>query len=364
MCEGVAQYQEAGKDPYRIFIGEEVLKNMDSTFEGRPVYVRHVDEVNLDDIQNEADGFVNKSFYNPVDGKHWVEFIVVSDKGHEAILQKKWKLSNAYFPKAYKGGGEWHGVDYVKEVARGEYEHLAIVPNPRYEESVIFTPEEFKQYNNEKENELKRLANEKEKGESSMLNLFKKTKVDNAKELEETIVTLPKSKIDMSVIDVVNELDAIKNMHGYANEEHMVKVGEEEMSVKQLTKKHAAMCQELEEMKKPKDGEEKENDDGDDLDEDLKKKKKEDSSKKNSKASDSEDESDDESEEDSKDESEEDEMAEKLANAKKKADKAEKAERFKNLKNAHLDAPKGDDEKYEFAGDQVARGKTRYGSGR
>src|SRR5689334_328672 len=81
---GTAEYREPAKEPYRIFIGEEAIKNMNASFAGRPVYVHHVDEVNLDKIQ-EADGYVVESFYNKNDGKTWAKFIVVSDRAHEAI---------------------------------------------------------------------------------------------------------------------------------------------------------------------------------------------------------------------------------------------------------------------------------------
>ena len=45
MVEGTAEYSEAGKEPYRIYIGETTIKNMNPTFQGKPVYVDHVDEV-------------------------------------------------------------------------------------------------------------------------------------------------------------------------------------------------------------------------------------------------------------------------------------------------------------------------------
>lgn len=179
MAPGVAEYKEPDSKPYRILIGEETIKNMDSTFQGRPVYVQHVDEVNLDKIQIEADGYVVESFFNSIDGKHWVKFIVVSDKGHEAI-RNGWRLSNSYIPKRFSGGGLWHGVEYSKEIIDGEYDHLAIVQNPRYDESVILTPEQFKNYNGEKEIELKKIANAKNKETNKMkLNLFKKQKIEN-----------------------------------------------------------------------------------------------------------------------------------------------------------------------------------------
>lgn len=267
MCEGVAEYREPtvnNGEPYRIFIGEDTIKNMDPTFAGRPVYVKHVDSVNLDNLQAEADGYVVESFFNKADGKHWAKFIVVSDAGHEAI-RKGWKLSNAYIPKEMSGGGLWHGVEFEKKVMRGEYEHLAIVPNPRYEESKILTPEEFKAYNHEKELELTRLANDK--GEKSMaFNLFKKTKVDNAADFESMSVLLPKSKKEKTISQIINEADEMEMNADkpaedmMANGDHHVMVGEEKMKVNELVEKHMALKQAHEEMKNKMGGDEADQD--------------------------------------------------------------------------------------------------------
>lgn len=350
---GVAEYREPGKEPYRIFVGEDTIKNMGPTFQGRPVYVEHVDEVNLENLHNEADGYVMESFFNKADGKHWVKFIVVSDRGHEAI-RMGWKLSNAYIPKEFAGGGLCNGVEYTREVTKGEYEHLAIVRVPRYEESTILTPDQFKEYNTRKELELSRLTNSK--GEKSMLNFFKKAKVENSADLEATVVVLPKSKKEMTITQLVNEMDAIHNMHGYASEDHMVKVGENEMSVKELVKKHSDCMNELEALKNPKkenegDEEKKENADDEEKkengDDDVEAKKKlkeleahEDKEIAAKKGNEGEDE---------KKENEDD----------KKEEKEVKKNHFTSLKNAHHNQqPKTVD----LSEDKVARGKARYGS--
>ena len=146
MEPGVAEYAEPGKTAYRILVNEAAIREMDPSFAGKPVYVKHVDEVNLDKIQHEADGYVIESFYNAADSSHWVKFIVVSDKGREAI-RAGWKLSNAYIPKSFGPGGISKGVELQKEVIAGEYEHLALVPDPRYETSIVLTPSQFKEYN-------------------------------------------------------------------------------------------------------------------------------------------------------------------------------------------------------------------------
>lgn len=350
---GVAEYQEPGKDPYRVFLNEDTIRSMDPSFAGRPIFVEHVDSVNEDvgELRKEADGWVSESFFNAADGKHWVKFIVVTEKALRAI-ENGMRLSNAYLPTTFGAGGLWNGVSYAREVTGGEYEHLAIVGNPRYEESVILTPEQFKQYNEDKVVELKRLSNSKDpKGEKKMaFKLFKRTKVENSADMEGMCVVLPKSQKEMTLTQLVEEHDKIVNMHGYANGDHLVKVGENEMSVNDLVKKHMEMNDELEAMKgKKEDAVEEESEI------DMKKK-----------PVDSESEKAENEDDDSTDNEEEDGAAEKKLEAeKKKNDLADKKAAAKvkadALRNAHL---KNTEEVVEIDSSdvQVARGKTRYGS--
>lgn len=342
MAEGVAEYND-GKEPYRIFINEETIKRMDPTFEGRPVYVKHVAEVDLKNIQAEADGYVVKSFFNKSDGKHWVEFLIVSDRGHDA-LSKGWKLSNAYLPKLRANPGLWHGVQYSQEVVGGEYEHLAIVANPRYDESIILTPEEFKKYNSDKELALLRIANSKE-NKMPAFNFFKKQKVENANELESTLVTLPKAKVDMTISQIIEEFDTIKNMNGYACPEHMVKVNDdEEMSVMDLSNKYNGL---MKKMKKNEEAAAKEK-------EEMEAKAK----KENEGELSEEDKAAKEAEAAAVKAAEEKAAAE--AAAAKEADPVKKGNLLNELANAHLKMP------FQATVDvgQLERGKQRYGSGK
>ncbi len=345
MVEGVAEYAQPEGEPQRILILENAIKQMDPSFQGKPVYVHHVEDVKLDTLQNDADGYVVESFFNKLDGKHWVKFIVVSDKGHEA-LRSGWKLSNAYAIKNTKGGGLWHAVQYGQEVTEGEYLHLAIVPNPRYEESIVLTPDQFKAYNSQKEQELKTLSNSK--GDRSMFNFFKKTKLENAEEIANAVVTLSDGS-EKTIQQLINEAqdkikaeaedkgekkneekkeekkpeDEKKNEEKpseekkeeekkekvMANGDHMVKVGESEMSVNELCEKYNGLisAKAAEAAESPKEEEKK---------------------------------------------NEESEPEKEL--------KAEaKNSFFETLKNA-MDKTEGQDIVVEISSDQLARGKARY----
>lgn len=348
---GVAQYDRPGAEPERVYINESTIRKMNPSFAGRPIYVEHVEGVEgkVDDLREEADGWVVESFFNAADGKTWVKFICVSEKAFKAI-QNGFKLSNAYLPQLSGTGGLWNGVDYMAEVIGGEYEHLAIVRNPRYEESVIMTPDQFKAYNESNTSELKRLANSKEN--TMKLNLFKKTKVENSLDLESTSVVLPKSGKEMTLVQLVNEMDVIQNMHGYANGDHLAKVGEEEMSVNDLVKKHMDLCNEMSELKKNKEGEDTEvalDKKPMDVEGDL---KNDDDMMENE-----EDKKDDEK----KENAEEDKDKKENEEDDKKKDKKENSKNFEALKNAHL---KVNDftPVIELSHTKLARGKARYGS--
>lgn len=365
MVEGVAEYRPEGEQPYRICILENTIKKMDATFPGKPVFVLHSEDDLKDilaNIQELADGYVIESFFNQADGKHWAKFIVVSDKGHQAV-QNGWKLSNAYIPQTIPKNGQWHGVDYSQEVTDGNYDHLAIVPNPRYEESIILTPEQFKAYNDGKLAALTKIANSKEKGETVMskLSFFKKAKVEkieNATDLETLSVTLPLSKKEVTIVEAVALADKLENMQGYANGDHMVKVGEEELTVNDLIKKHGEVCNEMAEMKKAKENKEDEAEDqdiGNDDDEAMENEQAEDQ---------------DVGEKVDKKKENEDVDGKKDAVEKNKKkntkeltaeEKAEKEANFKKLKNASEAAAKAAaKETISLSMDRVAVGRDRY----
>lgn len=349
---GVAEYQEPKKEPFRVFLNEDTLRSMDASFAGKPIFVMHVDEVesDLDVLRGEADGWVVESFYNAADGKHWCKMVICSEEAERAISQGM-KLSNCYLPKSFGEGGLWNGVSYDKEVKGGEYEHLAIVPNPRYEESIILSPEDFKAYNEEKKLELSKIANHK--GVTEMgLSFFKRTKVENSLDIESTMVQLPKSKREVSLAVLVNEADEHekekkeneekekKGEPKMADESHHVEVGEGKMTVKELKDCYNALKEEHGKMKDSESseyGEEGSKDPG----------------------------NDDEME-DSLDDVEAKKSAEKLAAHEeeeiKEAKKKNAAEKADRLKNANKRQFQNEETPAFDLFEKVNRGKTRYGS--
>lgn len=202
MSEGLAHYKPHGEKEFTVFVDNQTIKLMNSSFCGKPVYVGHVDEHTP---LSEADGVVADSFYNKSDGKHWCKFIITTQKGLDAIAAGH-KLSNSLVVNKHSRGGEWHGLSFDRTVDQGTFHHLAVVPNPRYAESEILSPEEFKQYNKEKEAELEMLSNSKE---TPMFKLFKNEAHDDkeTKKLLSTMVHLPKTKRNVTIEKLCNEAD-------------------------------------------------------------------------------------------------------------------------------------------------------------
>ena len=204
---GIAGYAQEG---VVSFISNDTAKAMDNSFEGKPLFVMHNSKYNLEELETIADGYVVKSFFNPADGYHWSEFMVVSDKGHKAVADG-WGLSNAYRVIESGPAGVWQGNSYDEEITKAEYHHLAIVPDPRYE-SVILTPEQFKSYNDTRMAEM--VTNSK--GDKSMLfNLFKKDNVQNSSVLDGLMVELPKTKRTITIENALKELDEKENTVDY-----------------------------------------------------------------------------------------------------------------------------------------------------
>lgn len=360
MQPGTALYQREGT----LLVDTDGMKNLISSVGKRsiPVYLGHQD-VDLDSIKEDSVGVVSDSFYNQNDGWAWFKFVIYDDKGHDAIKQG-WSVSNAYLPTKKNGSGTKNNVPYKEEILDGQFTHLAIVPDPRYEGAKIFTPEEFIAYQEEKKKQNGQLLNSKEK--KSMFKFFNKVETN--------------TPTDDSLVEVNGELKSwgeIKN--ALEQEEKSKKQADAKVVIngKEMTVAEAAAAYaEIVNKKKMK-----KNDESDDADQegDGKKEKIEESGedkkgeKKNKKMKKNAD--DEDEEEDcmtNEDEEDVDEEEEKQMKGNKKEKKnslrevatAKSDEYFETLQNARDKANiVATPQLVETTADKMQRGKDRYGSG-
>ena len=161
MKAGVANYPEHKEV---IYISNDTIADMAKGFEGKPVFVHHQD-VDLENLKEQSDGYIADSFWNKYDGEWWVKFIAVSDDAKEAI-RNGWGVSNCYDHLVRGNGGTCINVRYDSEIIGGTFNHLAIVPNPRYEDAKIYTEQEYNNYIEQKKQKLDKITNSK--GEKNM----------------------------------------------------------------------------------------------------------------------------------------------------------------------------------------------------
>ena len=221
---GVAKY-----DDEMILIENDTLKDMMPSMAGIPVYVQHT-EVDLETMKEKADGYVSECFYNELDGWFWCKFIAVSDESRVSI-RNGFSVSNAYIPERSSQGGVWHNVEYDREISSGRYTHLAIVDNPRYEESCIMDSESYKKYCEELKEKLDELKNSKGQKKSKtggkVMKFFtwKKEKVTDSDDLSDVSVELENGKT-IKVAEMVNVMEE-KAKEEKENEEEKTKKEEE-----------------------------------------------------------------------------------------------------------------------------------------
>lgn len=325
----------AGYENETILINADAMKRMIPSGEGRPIYVKH-QKVDLENIKQEADGYLGSSFYNELDGWAWFKMIVVGDDAKTKIAEG-WSVSNAYVPNEFGMSGEFQGCKYDREILNGAFTHLAIVKNPRYEGACIYTPDEFKLYQDNKRRELAELQNSKTTDKGKPIMNFFKMKKEKVTEIDaDTLVEIKNEKgetVEVSVSDMTAAvLNAKKNSDDEKkkdddekmNEDTEVSVGDEKMPLKELISRYNSLSN-------------KKN--SDDSDDDKKKK-------------------DDET----KNESDDDKKKDDKSGDEKKNDKGgDDKKHFEELQNANRN-PKDDVVTIDTSARQMQRGNDRYGS--
>lgn len=159
-----AKHITAGAVNYRSgasVVDEDVLLEMDKSFAGKPVIITH------NGTDDGVVGYVVESFFNKNDGAHWAKIIITHDAG-ENVINNGYFVSNFYNAQTTDERGQWRGFDYVNRINSGEYQHLALVNDPRYEDAVVITPEQFKSYNENREKKIEEFRNSLESKEPKM----------------------------------------------------------------------------------------------------------------------------------------------------------------------------------------------------
>lgn len=139
----VSRFMEAGLASYKaqggkmILVRKEALDRFAQSMVGCPVIIEHAD-VTDENVKDLAVGYVSRVWFNEADGWYYCEGVVQGDDVETLIEEKNWSVSCGYVvTEKDEKGGIYHDIEYDEEVLNGDFEHLAIVPNPRYREANI-----------------------------------------------------------------------------------------------------------------------------------------------------------------------------------------------------------------------------------
>lgn len=130
---GIAEYKGSfGK----ILITKDTLDKFIKTIVGVPVIIKHKD-ITEKNVNKERVGVVSDVWFNEADGWYYCSGILFDRQAIDLVKNQGWSVSCTYdFESDFKKG-TYHGLDYDMEFTGGEFLHLALVPNPRYERANI-----------------------------------------------------------------------------------------------------------------------------------------------------------------------------------------------------------------------------------
>ena len=129
---GVAHYEEFGD----VLITKETLNSFIETMVGCPVIIKHKD-IDDQNVDKERVGVVSKVWFNEYDGWFYCEGIIWDKQAIDLIKNQGWSVSCTYDFDTDNQSKTHNGKKIDMEFTGGEFLHLALVPNPRYERANI-----------------------------------------------------------------------------------------------------------------------------------------------------------------------------------------------------------------------------------
>lgn len=241
LTAGLVDYSDV--DDGKYLLRKEAIDRMLPTLEGRPLVIGH-QKIDPDHIDDVAVGYITKGYWNPETGSFDCDVLV---KDPEILNPSKNAVSCAYVATEFGEGGRYSGIDYDAEILNGEFTHIALVDNPRY-------------------NDAKILVNGLKKGANMMIKRFF-SNADDEKKAEDKKENEEETK-ELSPEDVVT-------------------VGDKDVTIKELVDCYVNACknedkgekdnEDKEEEKEAEDEEKKENEDEEKKDNECDEKKNEDS---------------------------------------------------------------------------------------
>lgn len=115
-----------------VLITKESLDKFVNTLEGKPVIINH-QEVTANNVNEIEVGRVYNVWFNDEDGWYWCDGVLTSQNAID-LINDGYSVSCSYNVSDFTDkGGTVNNIKYDMEFLDGNFTHLAIVKNPRYE---------------------------------------------------------------------------------------------------------------------------------------------------------------------------------------------------------------------------------------
>ena len=129
---GVAHYEEFGD----VLITKETLDKFINSMIGAPVIIKHKD-ITDKNADKERVGVVSNVWFNQADGWYYCDGVIWDKQAIDLVKNQGWNVSCTYDFESDKQEKTHNGKKIDMEFTDGEFLHLALVPNPRYERANI-----------------------------------------------------------------------------------------------------------------------------------------------------------------------------------------------------------------------------------
>ena len=129
---GVAHYEQFGD----VLITKETLNKFIHTMVGCPVIIKHKD-ITDKNADKERVGVVSEVWFNEADGWFYCSGVIWDKQAINLVKNEGWNVSCTYDFESDLKPLTHNGKKIDMEFTGGEFLHLALVPNPRYERANI-----------------------------------------------------------------------------------------------------------------------------------------------------------------------------------------------------------------------------------
>ena len=129
---GVAHYENFGD----VLITKETLNKFINTMVGCPVIIKHKD-ITDENADKERVGVVSDVWFNENDGWFYCSGIIWNKQAIDLVKNQGWNVSCTYDFESDKEAKTHNGKKIDMEFTDGNFLHLALVDNPRYERANI-----------------------------------------------------------------------------------------------------------------------------------------------------------------------------------------------------------------------------------